>query len=246
MKKEFIKKFTNFFFLRMHMSVILIITCLASVLISKGLFSIGFENLSLRYSLSFILTYFLFIGQLKIWLLYIKKFFEKSKAGDPELVENLDVFIFNEQSSNNLEWKGSGGKFSGAGASGSFGEDSDSISDKINEKLETDMPDEAAPIFLVLAIIAIILIIVFGGVWVIIESPVFLGDIAFEFLIGLGLLKNKDKLKPVSWITLVIAKSYKIALILLILIIGLTLTINYYNPNIKNSRQILEWLVTID
>src|SRR5512145_561469 len=59
------------FFLRLHMSLILLGTALFGLLATKALLLIGVENIIIRYPLSVLCAYLAFFLFVKLWLKYI-------------------------------------------------------------------------------------------------------------------------------------------------------------------------------
>src|SRR5690349_6468673 len=103
------------FFLRIHMSLILIATFSAGLAATKGLLLLGIDSLLLRYGLAVVAAYLVFLLLIRIWIMYVRgggiefdgsgvdSFFDVATSGSSG---DVDVSI------------GGGGHFGGGGASG--------------------------------------------------------------------------------------------------------------------------------
>lgn len=248
--QQFIKNLADKFFLRFHMSLILSLTLFSGFLSSRGLYSLGIENLTLRYSLSFLISYLCFFGLIRIWLAYIFSTRKDSNSWDW-----LDFDLWFNNSKKSASWKAGGGKFSGGGASGSFDKAStvetktvavvplmDSSSKSLPD-LDLDLDGDSAPLVVVLLVLAVIFIALGSAVYLVFNAPAVLGEIAFQLALSLGVLKNSNRQhNPFEWLNSAFKKTWIMATVVLILIIASTLTINHYKPEITKSQEIKEWI----
>ena len=241
MKKEFIEKLKEKYWIRLHMSLILMVTVISAIGFSKLTYFLGWHDLTTRYLCGFLFSYAIFMGMIRMWLWYI---FKKAPENNTDLsdADFLDLWITSPQSITKQGYSGGGGGFSGGGASESWGDVKESSSlDSIGDV------DEAAPILLVIALALFIFAILFGGVYIVIEAPVFLGEIAFEVALGFGIIKSKElKLKPVSWLEKSWKKTMAPVIIISILIIVLGLVIKSYDSKITNSKELIYWITQIE
>ena len=115
-KYRFLRKFKERFFLRFHMSLILIGTGLTGLLGTRLLLACGVENVLIRYPLSVVISYLSFFLFVKIWLWYVSP---KHSATDS--FDVVDI-ITTPESAGPAEpgFIGDGGGSGGGGASGSF------------------------------------------------------------------------------------------------------------------------------
>ena len=60
------------FFVRIHMTIILIGTFLAGLLTTRGLMGLDVNVLAVRYPIAMCVAYLVFLGLVKLWLLYVE------------------------------------------------------------------------------------------------------------------------------------------------------------------------------
>jgi hypothetical protein len=244
MKDQFRNTLVKKFFIRMHMTVILMCTLFVGLIFSKFAYYLGWTDLTSRYLVGFILSYVSFLGFIRIWLWYV---FRTAPQNDTEMsdLDFLDFWVYSSgRSSSTPAYKGEGGGFSGGGANGSWGESKSSESILKDVSLgDIGDADEAAPFLLVLALIIFLLGLIFGGFYIIIEAPVFLGDIAFELALSLGIIKIKGRKEhPVSWLEKAFSKTIIPVIVVSIVIIIIGSVINSYNPEITKSSELISWI----
>lgn len=250
-KGQLIKQLTDKFFLRFHMSLMLSLTVLSGYGSAKLLYILGVTNLTLRYSLSFIISYLVFFLVVRIWLYYIFST-RSSSDGDWDLWD-FDTWFIGTTKKVPKGFSGGGGKFSGGGASSSF-EAAESkaplmaVLPPMESKSKLDLPDldlgdDAAPLVVVLLVVGVILVAVGSLFYLVFNAPMVLGEIAFQLALSIGVFKSTDrKAGPFSWLETAFSKTWPMALGILALIMVTTLTVNHYKPEITKSSEIKQWL----
>lgn len=260
-KGQLIKQLTDKFFLRFHMSFMLSLTVLSGYAVTKGLYALGVTNLTLRYSLSFIASYLVFFLLVRIWLYYIfaTRNHSENKENDWDLWD-FDTWFISSGKKVPGAFKGGGGKFSGGGASGSFDSAAESkvplvaaayvppVESKSSgfdlPDLDLDLDGDAAPLVVVVLVVGVILMAVGSLFYLVFNAPMIMGEIAFQLALSVGVLKSADrKAGPFSWLETAFSKTWPMALVLLILIIATTLTVNHYKPEITKSSEIKAWIL---
>ena len=209
MKKEtFIRRFRRRFLLRVHMSLILMATCLSGVLFSKLLLLLSVRDVLIRYPLTACLSYLLFFLFVKLWLWYVSTA-TRQKAADtadavmesadlPDIPLNLPGRAVAQAAET---FAGGGGDFGGGGASGSFGTGlvkaaGKSVGDEVGD-LVPDLDEGAG---LALLALGVLLAVVFGaGLYLIYSAPAILSEAAFEFLLAGSLVKRSKKMDDPDW-----------------------------------------------
>lgn len=253
MKQKFLKDLADKFFLRFHMSLILTLMVSSGFFSSKILYNLGVENLTLRYSLSFLISYLMFFLCIRIWLFYV--FSTRSENNDSFDWWDFDLW-FKGSRSKAPGWKSGEGKFSGGGASSSFDKASlaeskmaviaPPVSKSSGLGFDLDLDADVAPLVVVLLVVGFILIALGSFAYLVFNAPMVLGDVAFQLALSLGILKNEErKSHPFEWMSEAFKKTWGFALVILILIMATTLTINHYKPEITKSSEIKEWLLGI-
>src|ERR1700690_1604686 len=107
-KEGIIKKY----FLRFHLSLILIATFCAGLLATKILLSLEVNNMLIRFPIAVIISYIAFFGFVKLWLLYV------SSNRDRESLSDFADFIPSPSGSASKSLNilhGGGGRFGGGG-----------------------------------------------------------------------------------------------------------------------------------
>ncbi|MBI5076683.1 MAG: hypothetical protein HZB62_16165 [Nitrospirae bacterium] len=115
------------FFLRFHMSLILIGTALSGLLVSWTLLHLHVGSMLIRYPIAVICSYLSFFGFIKFWLLHMTSS-GSSKNNADSFIENADavnivpdVFPGGGGSfPDSLPFGSGGGQFQGGGASAFF------------------------------------------------------------------------------------------------------------------------------
>ncbi len=179
-KSRFFKAFKKHFFLRFHMSLILVATGLSGLLGTKLLMWSGVESILIRYPLNVVFAYLCFFLFVKTWLWYISPNRESIDAIDGlDLVNPWDSSTGYSSPQAPL---GDGGTFGGAGASGDFAGASlvaddgsgEGLLGRVAGNLDIDLDGDA---FFPLVLLGVILLAVFGsGLYLLYEAPVILTE----------------------------------------------------------------------
>ena len=98
-KPRFFKTFKNRFFLRFHMSLILLATGLSGLLGTKLLMWGGVENVLIRYPLNVVIAYLCFFLFVKLWLWYITP--NRDSVDPTDALDVIDPFGGSAHSSTN-------------------------------------------------------------------------------------------------------------------------------------------------
>jgi len=114
------------FYLRFHVSLILLFSFSAGVLASKAMLLAGMYPMLWRFPLALVVSYAAFFAGVRVWLAYVgaNPFSSpRSGIGDNGSGGSFDIGSWGGSgSSSSPSLKGGGGDFSGGGASGSFGD----------------------------------------------------------------------------------------------------------------------------
>ncbi|WP_432823769.1 hypothetical protein [Trichloromonas sp.] len=199
-KKRFFKAFKKHFFLRFHMSLILLATGLCGLLGSKFLIWRGVENLLIRFPLNVLIAYLCFFLFVKIWLWYISP--SRSSMDAADALDYIDPWSGSSGSSSTPSFVGGKGSFGGGGASGDFGDgglDADGgAGSGLLGHLDIDLDGDACWPLLILGVI---LLLVFGaGFYLIYQGPVILAEAAFEFLLASGMIRRFRRMDDPDWL----------------------------------------------
>ncbi|MBI5632560.1 MAG: hypothetical protein HZA15_03680 [Nitrospirae bacterium] len=223
------ERFTRFlkerFFLRFHMSLILIGTALSGLLVSWALLHLRVGSMLIRYPIAVICSYLAFFGFIKLWLLYMTSSGSSRKNAD-SFIENTDVVniipdvipggggLFPDS----LPFGGGGGQFQGGGASAFFEQGTASVEKALPDAVPSAAEssgsnvagaagEAASGIFdvedagIVLIILALLLVVVFGAaLYLVYAAPAILAEAAFDFLLATSLVKSMKRMDNPDWI----------------------------------------------
>lgn len=214
-KQQFVQVLKERFFLRFHMSLILIGTAMVGLLVSKLLLMADMTNMVIRYPLAIVFAYLAFFGFIKLWLSYL------SASRDGSLSEVVDSVVDGvtgipdlsgvsgpSLSSGGAFGGGGGGSFGGGGATGSFDSAVAPMLDSGKDGITSaagDAAGEAASGILedngwVLVVLGILLAIVFGaGIFLLYQAPFILTEAAFDFALSASLVKSARKIDATDW-----------------------------------------------
>lgn len=258
-KINFTESFKRRHSLRFHMSLILMATVCAGFLATRTLLALNVENVMLRYPLAVVFAYLIFFISVKLWLKYITPVpvTQKAHSNSPDLVDVLPDLLISGPSGGSFNlgevFHGGGGEFSGAGASGNFGEvqtavtDSeigDAVGDVAGGAVSSALGDEggivAVIIFALLA--AIMAVIVGAGVYLVYEAPFILSEAAFEFILAASLVRRTKRIDNADW-TGSVFKTTSIPFIITLTLATLAgYLMHHYYPNVTRISELFSLL----
>ncbi len=257
--RRFMRSIKERFFLRFHMSLILLGTALSGLIASKLLLIAGMENIIIRYPLTVGCSYLSFFVFVKLWLAYLsaRRAFQASDVvGDtaPDLPSLSGGGSGSGSGPSLPSFRGGGGSGGGGGASGSFEgpaanaqafvPPSSGTADTVSSAGKSagnalsgifDIDDEG----IILIAIAVLLAAIFGSaIYLIYIAPHILSEAAFNFLLGSSLIKSYRRMDHEDWMGSVFKDTYKPFLIVLIVSLGAAWVIHHYAPEITRISDI--------
>ena len=229
MVRTFMRHIRERFFLRFHMSLILLATALAGLLASKLLLILGMGNIVIRCPLTVLCSYLSFFLFVKLWLAYLSASRAFQGSGitrdlvpdSPNLSGGGTVLDADLPS-----LRGGGGRFGGGGASGDFDGPATnaqaalipstsgvadsasgggkSLGDAVSGAFDID--DKG----IILIAIGVLLAAIFGSaIYLIYIAPHILSEAAFNFLLGSSLIKSYNRMNHPDWMGSVFKDTYK-------------------------------------
>jgi hypothetical protein len=202
------------FFIRFHMSLILLGTVLIGLLASYLLWEAGLQKMTIRYPISVVISYGGFFVFIRLWLAYIRERDSRTKrilesAGDVPTPDFSQGSLCHE-----TVFETGGGEFGGGGASGSFDipgdefvngcsevltESSGSVAGDLVGETVSGIFDEGAGVIIIP--LMIVLALVFGAAFFLIyEAPIILTEAAFEFLLAGVLIRQVKVMDDPNWV----------------------------------------------
>ena len=171
------------FFVRIHMTIILIGTFLAGLLTTRGLMGLDVNVLAVRYPIAVCVAYLVFLGLVKLWLLYVESNVEPDV--DPADAIEFGVEATGDAARAMTLHSGGGGYSSGdSGISGvlDFGGD-----------------DIGGLIFMIVLIVVVLLL---GGIaiYYIYMAPAILGEALFEVILAASIARRAKRAEGSGWV----------------------------------------------
>lgn len=162
------------FFVRIHMTLILLGTTLAGVVATRTLMRLHVNVLALRYAIAVTLAYLVFLGLVKLWLLYVHT------DAEPDAMDVLDLAADAEIELPAVSSSGSG--FS------------------MPVDLDVDLGDDLTGIVFLIALILIVFLLGGIAIYYIAMAPAVLGEAAFEALLAASLARRAKKAEGAGWL----------------------------------------------
>ncbi len=196
------------------MAVIVALTGAAGFLASVGLLELGFERMWLRYLLSLLAAYLVFLCCVRIWMRLHENGGEAGDApdwfdGEPSLLDWTEV---------SADSSDVGSGFGGGGASAYFGQGSPgppaahSSPVAAHKANSTDaVPDlgglDADELALPLAALAALAAALFASAFVVYGAPVLLAELLLDGLVAGGLYRRLRRQPPGAWYAIALRKT---------------------------------------
>lgn len=258
----FMRRMKERFFLRFHMSLILLATVLTGLLSTKLLFLVPVDNIVIRYPLAVLVAYLAFFLFVKLWLAYMsssRTLRSLDVAGDvlsnmPDLPGGIGPSI---DVPDVAHFGGGGGTFDGAGAAGAFdgpvsGASADIMSSssgaaEASSGIADAAGDAVSGIFdfdddgLVLIVLGVMLAAIFGSaIYLIYIAPHILSEAAFDFLLGTSLIRSYKKVNQPDWTGSVFQDTYKPFLAVLLISIAAAWILHANYPEVTKLSDLLK------
>lgn len=253
----FISKLTRRFSLRLHMTLILLATAMAGATASKLLLLAGMGNPAIRYPLTVLLAYAVFFIAIKFWLWII--------VGSTAVQARMSGTSLPDLSSTSLPgtpsggaapgpdapFGGGGGNFSGAGASGSYGDAVSSVKSSGgpssggggSASFDLDL-DEGVGVIIVLIVLASLLIAVFGaGAYLIYQAPSILSEVAFDSVLAVSLTRKSKSMMDPDWIGSVFKATWKQFAIVLAVAAATGIAMHLIFPHVTKIAEFVKILM---
>ena len=251
--RSFMRQLRERFFLRFHMSLILMATGLSGLVATKLLLLLQVDNIVIRYPLTVLCSYLAFFLFVKLWLAYMsasQAFNGPDNAGD--VLSDLPN-LSGGGSGPDVELPkfsgGGGGTGGGGGASGAFdgpvtnvqmafvpsspgvADSASGAGDAIGNAASGvfDLDDAGA----ILIAIGVLLAAIFGAaIYLIYIAPHILSEAAFNFLLGTSLIRSYRKINHPDWMGSMFKDTYKPFIVVLLISFAAAWVIHAYNPNL--------------
>ena len=253
-RKTFMRRVQERFFLRFHMSLILLATALSGVLTAKVLLLLHVDSIMVRYPLAVVTAYLAFFLFVKLWLKYMSSsqpLKGLDSAGD--VLPDLPGFSGGSGSGGSAPtFSGGGGGSGGGGASAAFdGTAANSQAMVVPPPADAgsssgalgSVGDAVSGIFdddgIILIALGILLAATVGGaIYLIYIAPHILSEAAFDFLLGTSLIRSYRKMNKPDWMGSVFRDTCIPFLIVLVIAFGAAWVIHAHDPGITKISDV--------
>jgi hypothetical protein len=239
-KAAFVAWITGRFFLRFHMTVILGVTFLAGLAVTRLFLDAGNTNLALRYGVAVAASYGAFLLLINLWLWYMSP--REEDDGALDVVDAIDAADLAADLAGGLRggsaptFQAGGGSFGGGGASGSFGEAAaDGVSGVVG-----DADEGGCAIVVVLVIAAVVLAIAAAGLYLIWAAPGILAEAAFEAFLASALIPGARRSEAQGWLHGTVRATIAPFAVMLIAAVGFGWAANDLCPDARRMADVLD------
>jgi hypothetical protein len=226
-KQRFVTAVKRRFWVRLHMTLILGATGLAGVLATKALLWMGVTSLMVRYPLAALISWLAFVGVVRVWLAYAvrrrkrqQRLAQTDDGIDPGVIDFLADPTVDVDFAEASGYSGGGGRFSGGGAQGRWG---DSMASGGAGKsrggggLGGSVGLDGDELALIIALVVLIAGICGSSLYLIYEAPSILAEAAFEFALAGGLIRAVRTAGDGDWVGSVLRATWKPFTVVLVL-----------------------------
>ena len=201
------------------MTVIVIGTGIAGFAASAALLALGVSSMAVRYPLSVVVAYAIFLCLVRLWTEYHRRHGEF--GADIDVIPDLTLDFHGTPDVQ--PWSGGGGEFGGGGAGGTW--DASSAAVESHASAAPPIPDEtptppipeAAARFLdvdldegwvIIVPIALLAAGVLAAAYVVYAAPVLLAEVLLDVLLVSGLHRRLRKLEPQFWLSTALRRTW--------------------------------------
>lgn len=221
------------FALRVHMALMLAATLMVGIIATRLLFDLHIAQMWLRYMLAVVLAYGGFLALMRGWLFYIGIGLRRRGGGGS--LDFSDAVSFGGGGS---DFSAGGGSFGGGGASGSWGTaepSTSSVGDGVGKLFDVDLDDG----WVFILLIAVVLGILFAGIYLIWAAPAIFGETAFHAALTAALVRKTKQMHEPGWVGSVMKSTAIPFGIVLALTIALGIVAQKHCPTATRLRDAL-------
>ena len=265
----FAKRFERQYRLRLHMSLILLVTVGAGLLATRVMLALHLHNVMIRYPLAVVFAYLVFFVCVKLWLKCVAPAVV-ARAKGKSSSSLLDVVAIpggsgsgGGSSATAGGFRGGGGDFGGGGASGSFevvpGALAQSSAEAaaggvgagggVAEGAGGAVADAASSLDLdekgcLVAVVLLVMAAVFlgAGIFLIYQAPFILSEAAFEFLLAGGLVRGARRIERGDWLGSVFRATWIPLVITLALALLAGFLMHHFFPGVTRISELFKHL----
>jgi hypothetical protein len=264
---RFCNALSHRYFIRVHMSAMLVLVLLSGALASRLLLFAGVTGMDLRYPIAVVLSYLVFFGLVRMWLAYVCRVAaakqRASERSDGSVLDGLD----GGSGGGGGGGSASGGRFfSGGGASGGGGSSGGFDADGVGARSAVPIPMQAQPSggggsssggsgggldldldgdgVLLLILFAVLVIAIFGaGAYLVYQAPAILSEAAFQAVLAGGLVRAARGSHDPGWA----GSIFKATVIPFVIVLVLAGVFGYqaqkHCPTARSAREVMRTCV---
>ena len=214
------------------MSLMVLVTAISGFMASFLMLLFGVTWMWLRYPLSVLVAYGVFLSLIWLWL----HSHRKGVTGDFDFLDPSDMSGGNSGNVPSFHG-GGGGEFGGGGASGSFATDiprteTIPVSSESSGFFDgLDLPFDSDELALVLVVLGVSLFAIVIGIMMVISAPTFLGEVFIDGALAAGLYHRLKKIERRNWLETAFRRTWLpvVGLILFFAVAGFVF--HWYAPN---------------
>ena len=258
-RKAFKRHLERRYSLRLHMAVILLATALSGVLFSKVLLLFGVLDFRIRYPLAVAFAYLVFFACVRLWLACISSTKESKTSEGDLLVDFIPSPSPGGGGGKEIpSFHGGGGKFAGAGASGSFESpdqafvkgailaDSQQASGNRAVKAVGELLGDAAGgagddnvVVAVIVLVVLVVTVLISAAALLHGAPDILSEAAFEGLLAVSLIRGARTISEKEWVGSVLKATWKPFAVTLVVAFVSGVVLHKYFPDAVKLTDIL-------
>lgn len=228
--------------LRLVMAAILSATMGGGLITNWLLFQYDVDNIGVRYAAATVVGYLLFLLIVRLWLWSTVKARAQSNdktVSDPSLslIDGSEDIVLPSLSLRGPGYAGSGGKFAGAGSTGSW-ENSSSPSAAGSTAGSTFADGDSA--VAVIAVVALITVFAGSSIYLIYSAPAILGECAFQVGFAGLLAKRAQSLHEAKWLYSILNSTWKPFSFMLSIAVIFGLFCHHVRPDARRAADLFE------
>ena len=228
------RRFANHFLLRFHMLLILCGMLGGSLLLNKALLWMHVDAMMVRSPLNVLAAYVFFFVFIRLWLAYIRS---QCEAQIGHLDFDEAAWVNREDRKVKLKVYPSGKSSDGKRGGPSWGDLLDPLGNSI-----TEIGEGCAVIMLIVALVACLLGLFFGGLFIIVDAPLILSEIAGSFLLAGMLTRPAYQMDRPHWTGSVFRQTWKWFLGSLVVAFILGFLAQHACPEAETMLDVIRWL----
>lgn len=249
-KRQLAELLARRFFLRFHISLILLFSFAAGLLTTRLLLALGVESLLWRWPLGVLGAWGGFLLAVRLWLVWVGLGHVLDRDNDTggdglDLVGDVVDLVPSGRGGGGtlsdlpMPSPASGGNFGGGGASSTFAGDGGGTASGFDlPDIDLGGGDEGClPIILLLALLALLAAAAGVGVYMIWQAPLLLAEVAFEAAVAAGMIRSASRIRDPGWVAGAVRGSWKPFLLVLVLSILVAAALGHFVPE---ARTLLE------